>query len=468
MADLARSQAQAGLYDLALQTALRIEDADYQTEALRDIAEMQAQAGLTEDALATFHRALQSNQRNTEPDEYFWGLETIAQAMIQSGMHEQALEIALQIEEVVERNKMLQTIAEAHAQAGLHDQALTIALQIETPENRCEALQTIAEAHAQAGLYDQALTIALQIETPENRCEALRTVAEAHAQAGMMEQARVVFEHALQTALSIPRGSFSWELSDSPRDESLEQLVKSQAQFGMYEMAFQTALMIEDLYTQTWALLILSDAQAENRHIENATKTVKLAFETALQITDALQRVHALSVLAFMQAMLDKLDDANTTLNLALQNAQKIEGFSIRNRQLASIAKLYLEAGLHEQASRIAAQIEELFNRQKILENIADAQAQAAQFPEAMRTVGLLAGESSDFFPELAMKMVEAGDRRYFKQLLLPCAYFKQAAMEMCAALIRAYPEQAEAIGEVVMEFVGAQGTDTEATEPAP
>lgn len=113
-------------------------------------------------------------------------------------------------------------------------------------------------------------------------------------------------------------------------------------------------------------------------------------------------------------------------------------------------------------------QIEEASDRSWALQAIATTQAQAVQFLEALRTAELLATESQTFFPELAIKMVEAGDRRYFKQLMLPCAYFKHAALEMCAALIRAYPEQAEAIGEVVMEFIGAQGADTEAPEPAP
>lgn len=45
---------------------------------------------------------------------------------------------------------------------------------------------------------------------------------------------------------------------------------------------------------------------------------------------------------------------------------------------------------------------------------------------------------------------MEAGDRVNFKQLLLPCAYYLDAAYRMCGLLARLYSEQAAAVVEVV------------------
>jgi hypothetical protein len=52
---------------------------------------------------------------------------------------------------------------------------------------------------------------------------------------------------------------------------------------------------------------------------------------------------------------------------------------------------------------------------------------------------------------EIAAALAEAGDRDNFKQLLLPCAYYLDAAYKMCGFLARLYPEQADEIAPVVL-----------------
>jgi hypothetical protein len=37
------------------------------------------------------------------------------------------------------------------------------------------------------------------------------------------------------------------------------------------------------------------------------------------------------------------------------------------------------------------------------------------------------------------------GDKEHFKRLLIPCAYYPDAAYKMCGLLARLYPEQATA-----------------------
>jgi hypothetical protein len=59
----AKAQAQAGLFEDAIQTAQRIEEAWARSEMLVAIAKAQAQAGLLEDAQQTFQQALQTALR---------------------------------------------------------------------------------------------------------------------------------------------------------------------------------------------------------------------------------------------------------------------------------------------------------------------------------------------------------------------------------------------------------------------
>jgi hypothetical protein len=51
---------------------------------------------------------------------------------------------------------------------------------------------------------------------------------------------------------------------------------------------------------------------------------------------------------------------------------------------------------------------------------------------------------------EIAAALAEAGDKEHFKQLLLPCSYYLDAAYRMCGLLARLYPEQAAAVAEVL------------------
>jgi len=50
--------------------------------------------------------------------------------------------------------------------------------------------------------------------------------------------------------------------------------------------------------------------------------------------------------------------------------------------------------------------------------------------------------------------MIEAGDRHHFKQLLPSAAYSLSSALRACAALMRAYPDHAQGISEVVMRTI--------------
>ncbi|HEY85485.1 MAG TPA: hypothetical protein G4N96_10300, partial [Chloroflexi bacterium] len=53
--------------------------------------------------------------------------------------------------------------------------------------------------------------------------------------------------------------------------------------------------------------------------------------------------------------------------------------------------------------------------------------------------------------PKIAAALVGAGDRENFERLLVPCAYYPDAAYAMCGLAAKLYPEQAGDVAEVVM-----------------
>jgi hypothetical protein len=183
---IAEAQAQAGLFEDAIQTAQMIKRAGNRIAALRAIAKAQAQAGLIEDAQRTSQQALQTAQRIEE-----WALD--------------------------ERSEVLAAIAEAQAQAGLLEDAIQTAQQL-MRNARDAVLCVIAKAQVRAGLYHEAFQTAQMIEEAWDRSEALRAIAKAQAQAGLIEDAQRTSQQALQTAQRIEE-SEAWNRSDALRSD---------------------------------------------------------------------------------------------------------------------------------------------------------------------------------------------------------------------------------------------------------
>ncbi len=54
---------------------------------------------------------------------------------------------------------------------------------------------------------------------------------------------------------------------------------------------------------------------------------------------------------------------------------------------------------------------------------------------------------------EIAAVLAEVDDKENFKRLVLPCAYYLDAAYKMCGLLARLYPEQASVIAQIVQSI---------------
>ena len=92
--------------------------------------------------------------------------------------------------------------------------------------------------------------------------------------------------------------------------------------------------------------------------------------------------------------------------------------------------------------------------RLQAFKRIAQIQAIAGQGEEAVRTVEAIITHNKHL-PDIASWFAETGDRVNFKHLLIPCAYYLDAAYQMCGYLARLYPEQASAVAKVLSELNG-------------
>jgi hypothetical protein len=144
-------------------------------------------------------------------------------------------------------------------------------------------------------------------------------------------------------------------------------------------------------------------------------------FSTAIKISndieDGTQKISALWEIAWEQF---KKGEQITSLDIALAAKEKIE----------------------DEKKRLQA-----------LKRIAQIQAIAGKGEEALRTVEAIITDRNKHLPNIALLLAETGDRVNFKRLLIPCAYYLDAAYQMCEYLARLYPQQASAVAKVLSEL---------------
>ena len=85
------------------------------------------------------------------------------------------------------------------------------------------------------------------------------------------------------------------------------------------------------------------------------------------------------------------------------------------------------------------SKIERDENREEriIMEVVVDA------YDEDERAMGFIR-DRNWYLSSIASWLAQTGDKANFKRLLIPCAYYLDAAYEMCGYLARLYPEQAD------------------------
>ena len=407
-AKASRTEEARNTYSIALEIAKGIEYTDARVNALRDIAAAQAQA-------CDFPAALETAKGIEDMSDRSKALGDIAVAQAQACDYPAALETAKGIEDVIYRDYALRDIAAAQAQAGQIEEArTTFSAALETAKgiegviDRSKALRDIAAAQAQACDYPAALETAKGIEVVIYQVEALRDIAAAQAQAGQIEEARTTLSVALDTAEGII--NLDIETIIRTRTKALRDIAAAQAQVGDFSAAFETIKRIKDPF---YRMLYLPEALRDIAAAQAQANEFSLALETAKGIKDVSYRAEALRDIVAAQA---QVGDFHT----ALETTQGIEDSRYRAEALRDIAVAQARVGFNEKAVLTA---ETLFIDRNI------------------------------HLPKIAEVFVKADNKKHFKQLLIPCAYYLDSAFRMCGLLAWIYPKQAIEVAKKVSEF---------------
>jgi tetratricopeptide (TPR) repeat protein len=343
----------------------------------------------------------------------YWQGEMAAFLLGELGQVEGAMEVV----GLVLDDEFKRELATGWASKGLFDQALKVAEGIEKAWWRAEALREIAVEMAKAGMFDQALKVAEGIEDAEERARALIAIAGEMAKAGITDWAKEVFEQALKV---VEGSEDAWQQAGV-----LREIMEGMAKVEMF---------VQDLKVLEW-------------------------------IGWAWWRAGALREIAEGMAKAGMTDWAKEVFEQALKVAEGIWWAWWRAKALGAIAEGMAKAGMVDQALKVAEGIEEEWDWERVLGEMArDAResAKAAKMVKAgevERVVGIVERDMAVRTEELPSVLsvlawrASEGDGRSkegFLRLLPLCGWSLKLAYQACGLLAWLYPERGEEIAGVI------------------
>jgi tetratricopeptide (TPR) repeat protein len=399
LGQIALAQQHAGQLSDALTTASRIEPGGFRTDTLQEIAVAQLRMGNPEAARAVFADAISA----TQAIESDWlrrnSLRRLAAAQAAVGESGDALETAKMIDDKLDQVKALGRIAVSHAEGGDAESArgvLTAAREIaqEMEWDSDEADEEIAAALAEVGEFAAAFETVARIDTERVRDRALGKIAKAQARAHE-------YGAALETAQSIrdERGV---------RDSALVEIAREQIRAEQYDAALETSQLLN---RGSGLVMVIT---------EIATALVEAGKTEAARVA------------------VDNFQDSR-----AWRSSDELEAIAVAQARVGNLAAAV------ETAQRITIFGDE---RERVLRSIAEIQGPIAFGAVALKGALALLEDRNKRLPEIAAVLLRTGDTESFKRLLIPCAFYVDAAYRMCALLVRLYPEQAEEIAGIVVK----------------
>ena len=248
------------------------------------------------------------------------------------------------------------------------------------------------------------------------------------------------------------------EMDGEKRDAVRALIIEVHIALRAFTEAFETAGAMENWEWRARSLVAVALAQDSLGDHVAGLATLAGALRAADRATNGDPRLVALRTVAEAYVQFSEipraLEIADLMSNDTLSTPHVIE-------LLASIAVAQAQAGdrgraqstlMRAMATAKAAELEYFKPIGEVA--VAAAQARAGFYDDAAQSAKALVTNRSHAIPLVAMTLVESGDTGSFKGLLVPTAYYRDAAYRMCAVLARAYPERAGRIGEQLLAIV--------------
>lgn len=455
LATVARAQIKAGdrrgalqTLEQALQAATHLRKDSRRASALEEIASAQAEAGDILGALTTV-------QQVPEAQKYHYVLHSdLMTQLAEAGDVKGALQIAAEIGNATVRDSAWQEIAAAQAKAGEMREAMQTADHIRGETEKANALRMIGAVQWSAGdhagatkTFEQVLRTATHIQKPVDKWNTLSEIAEAQAETRD-------YRGAVQTADTI--------LDEPAKDRALSAIAMIQVKAGDNERALRTAARARSNFVKPNVLWAIAQAQLKTGNVQGALETVasfpsnmqKASFICSTGAAQARAGDHAgvakmvemvLQTAATIQAGSEKANfliagaspiwgaqarvgdrtgatktleqtfQAVATIRLDIPERASALGVIARDQSGRSVVDYVGAAKTIEQALRTVDLIRESFKgKERVLANIAAAQAAVGDIHGAMQTFSGIKGEGDrgQALNAIARAQAKSGDLR--------------------------------------------------------
>ena len=503
---IVNAQVELKWFNQALETAQIINIKEDKDNALLAILQEQALAGQVEDALTTYSQIQELSKQQD-------ALVAIAKAYAQAKNFSHAIKIANRLSDPHKKVEILNSIATIQSQACLAKEArdtlamgLKVSFSSELSYDHIFALINIAALLRETHQKEKGLAYVKNIDEFSNninnwkdKVNVLAVLGELYAKADRRNEAKDIFNRALEIVQKVEK-----QISPNHIDWFIVGMFTKigigQARAGEFEAALETVQKIKLMQDKALVLKTLAqaDPNAEQREIlkialttlyEDALSSSDLVVDHSVTIMSPIavarmelgEREAALAIFAEACEIVEqeKIKVIKTNpdsllstvavaeaeageITLALENAAKIEGAFEQVKTLSEIASFQWEKGDKEGLSatldaafNVQAKITDKQKQGQALSLIAQIQAIAGKFEQAMCTAEQILNNRNQLLCHIAAILAQLNDKESFKKkkLLIPCAYSLKTAYQMCEYLARLYPEQASAVAKVVSEL---------------
>jgi tetratricopeptide (TPR) repeat protein len=491
----------AGLPQKALETAAVIRNRDDRAQALRTVATYLAKQEAGPRAREVLASAL---FERWDPDDAALGqsraLTTISLAQSRAGYQSpshESLYVAITkmtgmlIDPI--RIRGLVNIQLACFQAGLADMAalalnrLSAELEgIEAPEFRGNMQSEAAAKLAQSGQVDLAGSLVENEKEPLNRSRILRAIAMQQALHGDPEAARAQFLAARGAAEEM-KGAAIKQKGATIRSRTLQEIGIDQGRAGFFEEARATLAAaasetekFDEFATRTKALqLIAADRQLIDsleslagafpgpgaaRQVSPPAPAPGVGSPLELEVSPDAQveipgvalaggketRLEALFTFAEDRLSRLPLEEARNLLMHTHWALGFVKGLKDWNQCAIRLVKLQVQAGLLDEALALSDLVVDENSQAEVLQLVASGYAQAGQGARAVKLCEKILVNRRVLLPRVAASLAHARDVEHFQMLLLPCAYYIDAALQMCGLLAALNPDASTDIAGLV------------------
>lgn len=406
-------------YGTAIEFATKIQEIDRRAKIQGLIAISQAEADQISESRANFAIALQGTEESANAFLYARTLIYISILLVKVQKYQSGVFIAQIVNNQVKdfhnlRHKaiILSQVAEVLFLAGNKNEAKTvfdnaedIAQRISIQQESSDCFRAIALSKARVKYFTDSIRIINRIEFPWTKIDALKVIVRLQTADNQFQEPLTVISKTLE---NLPFSVHNEEVSLLCIKAVIIACTDKVTARTNFEELIE--LVRESGKQKDENLSTIVAAIAETGEISTALQMLN-------EIEDNFELVKALLAITWKQF---KKGDKITTFAIAIEAKNRIKD---ENKLVQS------------------------------LKMIAQIQALSGEGQYAVKTVESIVSNRSWHFPGIASLMVDTGDKVNFKRLLIPCAYYLDAAYEMCGYLARLYPEQIEIVAKVVTEF---------------